>query len=247
MKEEKTTTTTPTSNAKENNEKKNLLGRILPRHYGRIDLIMAGIGLLCLIGIQATNSVVLGWILFGLGALSLAIPPAIDKVRERSSFGLSQALQILRRAGVSPSLVDGEIHWTGNGKQNILRVFNGGLLQVAREYPLIKRGVLDCNEKAALNTMKEICSVKVGVRRDDENRGSLVFSAESLCPSSKCFKQVFANYIQALDLAEQRQSVHLRELAESPAQRPRIGFNYLPPTNEEDGSCDEDQKQSQAM
>ena len=225
MKEEITTTTTPTSNAAENNEKKNLLEKILPRHYSRIDLIMAGVALLCLIGIQVTTSVVMGWILLGVGTLSLAIPPVIDKVRERSSFGLNQALHILRRAGVSPSLVDGEIHWTGNGKQNILRVFNGGLLQVAREYPLIKRGVL----------------------RDDENRGSLVFSAESLCPSSKCFKQVFANYIQALDLAEQRQSVHLRELAESPAQRPRIGFHYLPPTNDEDGSCDEEQKQSQAM
>lgn len=242
MKEENNTTPTTSSNAAENNEKKNLLGKILPRHYSRIDLIMVGVALLCLIGIQVTTSVVMGWILLGVGTLSLAIPPVIDKVRERSSFGLNQALQILKRAGVGPSLVDGEIHWTGNGKQNILRVFNGGLLQVAREYPLIKRGSMDSNEKAALNTMKEICSVKVGVRRDDENRGSLVFSAESLCPSSKCFKQVFANYVQALDLAEQRQSVHLRELAESPAPRPRIGFNYLPPTEVESGSCNEDEK-----
>lgn len=247
MKEEKATTPDPSSNAAEINENKNLFGIILPRHYGRIDLIMVGVGLLCLIGIQVTTSIVLGWILLGIGTLSLAIPPFIDKVRERNSFGLNQALQILQRAGVSPSLVDGEIHWTGNGKQNILRVFNGGLLQVAREYPLIKRVSMDSNEKAALNTMKEICSVKVGVRRDNEDRGSLVFSAESLCPSSKCFKQVFANYVQALDLAEQRQSVHLRELAESPTQRPRIGFNYLPPTEGESGPCDEDEKQSQAM
>lgn len=247
MNEEKNQTTTLTSNTEESNEKRNLLVKILPRHYSRFDLIMTVAGLLCLIGIQAKPSAILGWILFGIGSFSLVLPPIMDKVREWSGFGLNQALQILQRAGVSPSLVDGEIHWTGNGKQNILRVFNGGLLQVAREYPLVKRVSMDSNEKAALNTMKEICSVKVGVRRDNENQGSLVFSAESLCPSSKCFKKVFANYVQALDLAEQRQSIHLRELAESPATRRRIGFDYLPLTESESVSCNEEEKQSQVM
>ncbi len=79
-----------------------------------------------------------------------------------------------------------------------------------------------------MSTMKEICSIKVGVRRDGEDEGCLIFSAESLCPTGKLFKRVFADYVQALDIAEERQGVHLQEvLDEKRSRRTKIGFDYL--------------------
>jgi hypothetical protein len=79
--------------------------------------------------------------------------------------------------------------------------------------------------RAAAATTREICSVKVGVRRDSDETGSLVFSAESFCPSAKVFRQVFSGYMQALDVAEQRQGDNLKEiLNRNDKPRRKIGF-----------------------
>ena len=149
------------------------------------------------------------------------------------TFNLNSVVKTLKEAGCEPVVVGDTVRWTSNGKENIVRVFDGCLLQVCREYALIKKGNLDMNAKAAVTTTNQIRSVKVGVRRENEDNGCLFFSAESLCPSSKVFKQVYAVYLQALDLAEERQGVNLKEVATAPEPRRKIGFVIGQSNNEE--------------
>jgi hypothetical protein len=55
--------------------------------------------------------------------------------------------------------------------------------------------------------------------------GALVFCAESFCPSAKVFRQLFSGYLQALDVAEQRQGDNLRDvLSRDDKPRRKIGF-----------------------
>jgi hypothetical protein len=98
------------------------------------------------------------------------------------TFNLNSVAKTLKEAGYEPVVADDTVRWMSNGKENIVRVYDGCLLQVCREYSLIKKGNLDMNAKAAVTTTNQIRSVKVGVRRENEENGCLVFSAESLCP-----------------------------------------------------------------
>jgi hypothetical protein len=181
---------------------------------------------------QFISHPVLTWGAIVAGALSIILPFLVRKLYDMKTFNLNSVAKTLREAGFEPVVVGDTVRWMSNGKENIVRVYDGCLLQVCREYSLIKKGNLDMNAKAAVTTTNQIRSVKVGVRRENEENGCLVFSAESLCPSSKVFKQVYSVYLQALDLAEERQGANLKEIITAPEPRRKIGF-VIGQTNEE--------------
>lgn len=197
------------------------------RYYNTVDVLIAATCIILLTVDRMLSNRLTGWIFFGVAIAAMVAPIAIQKVKSRFALNPAYAMRVIRKAGGSPVMVDeNEIHWMFNGKDNIIRLYQGGLLQLAREYHLGKKVAMDNHEKAAIDTMREICSIKVGVRREGTEDGFLIFSAESLCMSGRQFRQVFSNYIRALDLAEERQRVHLQEAANQPVlQRRRIGFN----------------------
>lgn len=186
-------------------------------------LMMACAIVLLSIG-QFFSHPVVRWVTIISGVLSIALPLLVRKLYDMKTFNLNSVVKALKEAGHETVVVNDTVRWTSNGKENIVRVFDGCLLQVCREYSLIKKGNLDMNAKAAVTTTNQIRSVKVVVRRENEDNGCLVFSAESLCPSSKVFKQVYSVYLQALDLAEERQGANLKEIVTAPEPRRKIGF-----------------------
>jgi hypothetical protein len=189
------------------------------------DFIMMACAIVLLTVSQFISHPVIRWGAIVAGVLSIIFPLLVRKLYDMKTFNLNSVAKTLREAGFEPVVVGDTVRWMSNGKENIVRVYDGGLLQVCREYSLMKKVNLDVNAKAAVTTTNQVRSVKVGVRRENEENGCLVFSAESLCPSSKVFKQVYSVYLQALDLAEERQGANLMEVA-SKEDKPkrRIGF-----------------------
>lgn len=192
---------------------------------GKTDFILMAGSIICLICCQFLPWSFVNWIATASGLMAVLLPLVARALYRSRSFSLQLAVDTLKDAGLNPTVVDDAVHWCSNGKKNIIRVYNGSVLQLSREYPLEKKINLDMNAKAALATTSEICSVKVGVRWENEDKGCLVFASESLCPSGKVFKQVYSVYLQALDAAEQRQGENLREMA-TREDRPKrkIGF-----------------------
>ena len=192
---------------------------------GKTDFILMAGSIICLICCQFLPWSFVNWMAIASGLMAVLLPLVARALYRSRSFSLQLAVDTLKDAGLNPTVVDDAVHWCSNGKKNIIRVYNGSVLQVSREYPLEKKITLDMNAKAALATTSEICSVKVGVRWENEDKGCLVFASESLCPSGKVFKQVYSVYLQALDAAEQRQGENLREMA-TREDRPKrkIGF-----------------------
>ena len=186
-------------------------------------LMMAG-AIVLLAVVQFFPHPILRWVAVISGILSIALPLLVRKLSEVKAFNLNSVVKTLKEAGYEPVVVNDTVRWTSNGKENIVRVIDGCLLQVYREYSLIQKGNLDMNAKAAVTTTNQIRSVKVGVRRENEDNGCLFFSAESLCPSSKVFKQVYSVYLQALDMAEERQGANLMEMVTAPEPRRKIGL-----------------------
>ena len=192
---------------------------------GKTDFILMAGSIICLICCQFLPWSFVNWIATASGLMAVLLPLVARALYRSRSFSLQLAVDTLKDAGLNPTVVDDAVHWCSNGKKNIIRVYNGSVLQVSREYPLEKKINLDMNAKAALATTSEICSVKVGVRWENEDKGCLVFASESLCPSGKVFKQVYSVYLQALDAAEQRQGENLREVANKEDKpKRRIGF-----------------------
>lgn len=192
---------------------------------GKTDFILMAGSIICLICCQFLPWSFVNWMAIASGLMAVLLPLVARALYRSRTFSLQLAVDTLKDAGLNPTVVDDAVHWCSNGKKNIIRVYNGSVLQVSREYPLEKKITLDMNAKAALATTSEICSVKVGVRWENEDKGCLVFASESLCPSGKVFKQVYSVYLQALDAAEQRQGENLREVA-TREDRPKrkIGF-----------------------
>ena len=192
---------------------------------GKTDFILMAGSIICLICCQFLPWSFVNWIATASGLMAVLLPLVARALYRSRSFSLQLAVDTLKDAGLNPTVVDDAVHWCSNGKKNIIRVYNGSVLQLSREYPLEKKINLDMNAKAALATTSEICSVKVGVRWENEDKGCLVFASESLCPSGRVFKQVYSVYLQALDAAEQRQGENLREMA-TREDRPKrkIGF-----------------------
>ena len=192
---------------------------------GKTDFILMAGSIICLICCQFLPWSFVNWIATASGLMAVLLPLVARALYRSRTFSLQLAVDTLKDAGLNPTVVDDAVHWCSNGKKNIIRVYNGSVLQVSREYPLEKKINLDMNAKAALATTSEICSVKVGVRWENEDKGCLVFASESLCPSGKVFKQVYSVYLQALDAAEQRQGENLREVANKEDKpKRRIGF-----------------------
>ena len=192
---------------------------------GKTDFILMAGSIICLICCQFLPWSFVNWMAIASGLMAVLLPLVARALYRSRSFSLQLAVDTLKDAGLNPTVVDDAVHWCSNGKKNIIRVYNGSVLQVSREYPLEKKINLDMNAKAALATTSEICSVKVGVRWENVDKGCLVFASESLCPSGRVFKQVYSVYLQALDAAEQRQGENLREVA-TREDRPKrkIGF-----------------------
>lgn len=192
---------------------------------GKTDFILMAGSIICLICCQFLPWSFVNWMAIASGLMAVLLPLVARALYRSRTFSLQLAVDTLKDAGLNPTVVDDAVHWCSNGKKNIIRVYNGSVLQVSREYPLEKKINLDMNAKAALATTSEICSVKVGVRWENEDKGCLVFASESLCPSGKVFKQVYSVYLKALDAAEQRQGENLREVA-TREDRPKrkIGF-----------------------
>lgn len=192
---------------------------------GKTDFILMAGSIICLICCQFLPWSFVNWMAIASGLMAVLLPLVARALYRSRSFSLQLAVDTLKDAGLNPTVVDDAVHWCSNGKKNIIRVYNGSVLQLSREYPLEKKINLDMNAKAALATTSEICSVKVGVRWENEDKGCLVFASESLCPSGRVFKQVYSVYLQALDAAEQRQGENLREVA-TREDRPKrkIGF-----------------------
>ena len=192
---------------------------------GKTDFILMAGSIICLICCQFLPWSFVNWMATASGLMAVLLPLVARALYRSRSFSLQLAVDTLKDAGLNPTVVDDAVHWCSNGKKNIIRVYNGSVLQLSREYPLEKKINLDMNAKAALATTSEICSVKVGVRWENEDKGCLVFASESLCPSGKVFKQVYSVYLQALDAAEQRQGENLREVANKEDKpKRRIGF-----------------------
>ena len=192
---------------------------------GKTDFILMAGSIICLICCQFLPWSFVNWMAMASGLMAVLLPLVARALYRSRTFSLQLAVDTLKDAGLNPTVVDDAVHWCSNGKKNIIRVYNGSVLQVSREYPLEKKINLDMNAKAALATTSEICSVKVGVRWENEDKGCLVLASESLCPSGRVFKQVYSVYLQALDAAEQRQGENLREMA-TREDRPKrkIGF-----------------------
>ena len=218
MEDTNKTTVTPTQETTTQNENVDMQAIEQTVKFGASkDFLMMACAIVLLSIGQFFSHPVVRWVTIISGVL-------VRKLYDMKTFNLNSVVKALKEAGHEPVVVNDTVRWTSNGKENIVRVFDGCLLQVCREYSLIKKGNLDMNAKAAVTTTNQIRSVKVGVRRENEDNGCLVFSAESLCPSSKVFKQVYSVYLQALDLAEERQGANLKEIVTAPEPRRKIGF-----------------------
>lgn len=211
---------------------------------GSTDFIMMACAIVLLTVGQFLSHPIVKWGAIAAGMISIALPLLIRYLYNRKTFNLTSVVRTLKDAGYEPVVVKDTVRWTSNGKENIIRVYDGCLLQVCREYSLVRKGNLDMNAKAAVATTNQIRSIKVGVKRENEDTGCLVFSAESLCPSSKVFKQVYPVYIQALDLAEERQGANLKEIVTAPEPRRKIGF-VINRTKDEVNMTDDENNQSE--
>lgn len=226
MEDTKKTTETPVQEANNTTENIDMQAIEQTVKFGASkDFIMMASAIVLLSVGQFFSHPIIKWGVIVAGVISIVLPLLVRKIYDMKTFNLNSVVKTLKEAGLEPVVVGDTVRWMSNGKENIVRVYDGCLLQVCREYALIKKGNLDMNAKAAITTTNQIRSVKVGVRRENEENGCLFFSAESLCPSSKVFKQVFSVYLQALDLAEERQGANLKDIASAPeSPRRRIGF-----------------------
>ena len=197
------------------------------------DFLMMACAIILLTVGQFFSHPIIRWVTIISGIMSIALPLLVRKLYDMKTFNVNSVVKTLKEAGYEPVVVNDTVRWTSNGKENLVRVYNGCLLQVCREYSLIRKGNLDMNAKAAVATTNQIRSVKVGVRRENEDNGCLFFSAESFCPSSKVFKQVYSVYLQALDLAEEKQGANLKEIVTASEPRRKIGFVIGQTSNEE--------------
>ena len=195
------------------------------RRYSKADIISFIITLAGLVAAAYVSNPYVKGICIAVAAFSLIAPAVIMRIIERNSFSLSYVHKVLSEAGLNPVVTDGELHCTVNGKETTVRVHGGRMLQLSREYQISTKTNLDMYVRAAAATTREVCSVKVGIRRDDDDMGAMVFMAESFCPSAKVFREVFSGYMQALDVAEQRQGDNLKEaLTREDKPQRKIGF-----------------------
>lgn len=164
----------------------------------------------------------------GVCALVFLFPFFIRVMQSRNGISVEKVCGILKKRGLSPIVSGDEIHWTCNGKESTLKIRSHCQVEISREYEIPPvPAVIDGNEKAALETMKEVYLAKVSVHKgNDGNR--LAFSTESLCASAKELSTYLPMCLEILDLAEDRQREHIAEIRNENANRGtrRIGFAH---------------------
>lgn len=161
-------------------------------------------------------------------------PFLLKSIRSHRGISAEKACTILKKRGFSPVIAGDEIHWISNGKECILRIHSHCQIEIAREYDIPPiQAAIDGNEKAALETMKEVYLAKVAVRSECGS-SRLAFSTESLCVSAKELSMYLPMCLDILDLAESRQREHIAEIRESlsAARYRKIGFTNSSETNE---------------
>ena len=139
----------------------------------------------------------------------------------RRKLTLRKALEIMSASGLDARIRGNEILWKAGGQINVLRM-NGALIQLSREFELegAEENVRSM-EKAATETMREVSLAKVIVSRPSPTSIGLSFLTEAFCSSPRSFSEFLPAYIQVLDVAEERQRFHFKEVK---PERRKIGF-----------------------
>lgn len=190
-------------------------------------VMAAGLAVVLLVSIPCVKYTVAG-----ICALAFLVPVVIRARRKRRGINAERVCSILKKRGFAPVVNGDEIRWTSNGKECILRVRSHCQVEIAREYDLPPiPAAIEGNQKAAVETMKEVYLAKVTVR---ENNGSsrLAFSTESLCVSAKEFSAYLPMCLEILDLAEDRQREHITEIRKGKENNGTHRIGFLHPDGE---------------
>ena len=182
----------------------------------------------CLVVCMFINLMWIKGVIAGVCAVIFSVPIVLRAIRRRNSIDAEKVIGVLRKKGFQPTFKDGEIRWVANGKECILRIHSHCQVEISREYGIPSAvPVIVSNERAAVETMKEVYLAKVAVKSQGKS-SFLAFSAESLCTSPKEFMTYLPICLDILDLAESRQQVHIKETLDgaSNGTRKKIGFEY---------------------
>lgn len=182
----------------------------------------------CLVVCMFINVMWIKGVIAGICAVIFSVPIVLRAIRRRNSIDAEKVIGVLRKKGFQPAFKDGEIRWVVNGKECILRIHSHCQVEISREYGIPSAvPVIVSNERAAVETMKEVYLAKVAVKSHGKS-SFLAFSAESLCTSPKEFMTYLPICLDILDLAESRQQVHIKETLDgaSNGTRKKIGFEY---------------------
>ena len=155
------------------------------------------------------------------------IPTAVKAIRNRKRINAKNVCGVLKSRGLSPVICGDEIRWNFNGKESILRIHSQFQVEIAREYDIPSNSaVVAGNERAAVETMKDVYLAKVAVR-ECSGRSKLAFSTESLCISLKDLSAYIPMCLAILDMAEKCQQQNLADIGEASKKAARkIGFEY---------------------
>lgn len=175
-----------------------------------------------LLASQFITSSAVKWAMVGLSYLMILVPVLHRWAVSRRRLTLHKALEIMSTCGLDARIQGDAIVWKAGGQINVLRM-NGALIQLSREFELegAEENVRSM-EKAATETMREVSLAKVIVSRPSPTSIGLAFLTEAFCSSPKSFSEFLPAYIQVLDVAEERQRLHFKEVK---PERQRIGFN----------------------
>ena len=211
----------------ENNEKKQQKSKGI--QFGntveQICMIIMASGL---VASSLVDNIWLKIILMGLCAVVFLFPFVLTYMQNHHGITAKKVCSVLKKRGLDPVVSGDEIRWSHNGKESILRIRSHCQVEIAREYEIpSNQAIIDGNEKAALETMKEVYLAKVSVREGNGNR-RLAFATESLCVSAKEFSTYLPMCLEILDLAEDRQREHIAEMRSRNGDgKPRkIGFMH---------------------
>lgn len=187
------------------------------------------------LGIAAETIFDAKWLKITIAAVCAVVflaPIIIRAFRNRNVLNAEKVCSILRKHGITPVVVGDEIRWSCNGKESVLRIRSHCQVEIAREYDIPSvPAVISGNEKAALETMKEVYLAKVAVREEDGNN-KLAFSTESLCVSAKELSAYIPMCLEILDLAESRQREHIAEIRNGSGKGTSRKIGFIHPDGE---------------
>lgn len=201
-----------------NNNMEEKTGRLMNLIQAAIPVLIATF----LLVNQFVHSTIISWTMVGLSYVIIGVPILCRWNASRNKLTLRKALEIMNACGLDAKIQGNEILWKAGGQINVLRM-SGTLIQLSREFEM--EGAEEharTMEKAATETMREVSMAKVIVSRPSPTSIGLSFLTEAFCSSPKSFSEFLPAYIQVLDVAEERQRLHFKEVK---PERQRIGFN----------------------